>query len=83
MAFVGGNSIYSGCNAGIDKIPVNIQATADRVNDFEHNTVLSFIFEETGIDWLLTEKRVVSLSKDKSTGYIAPHICAWKSSRYT
>jgi hypothetical protein len=50
MAFVGGNSIYSGCDAGINKIPVNIQATADRVNDFEHNTVLSFIFEKTGID---------------------------------
>ena len=50
MTFVGSNSVFGGCDAAVDKIPMNIQSTADRMNDFEHNTVISFVFEKTGID---------------------------------
>ncbi len=50
MTFVGGDSVFGGCYAGVNKITVNIQTTADGVNDFKHNTVLSFVFEKTGID---------------------------------
>ena len=83
MTFVGSNSVLGGGYTSVHKILVYVQATTNGVNDFEHNTVLSYVFEKTGIDWQLTEKRVVSLSKDKSTGFLVPQICAWKSRRYT
>ena len=76
MAFIGSDSVFGSGNTSVNEVPVDIQSTADRVNDFEHNTVLSKMFEKAGIDWLLIEKRVVSLSKDKITGYEAPQICA-------
>ena len=50
MAFVGGDSVFGSGYTSAHKILVNIQAATNGVNDFEHNTVLSFVFEKTGID---------------------------------
>ena len=50
MAFVGGNSVEGCSDTSVHKILVYIQATTDGVNDFEHNTVLSYVFEKTDID---------------------------------
>ena len=50
MASVGGNSVFGCSDAGVNEVPVDIQPAADRVNDFEHNTVLSVKFKKTGID---------------------------------
>ena len=50
MAFVGGNSVDRCNDTSVHKILVYVQATTNGVNDFEHNTVLSYVFEKTGID---------------------------------
>lgn len=50
MAFVGSNSVFGSGYTSIYKILVYVQTTTDGVNDFEYNTVLSYVFEKTGID---------------------------------
>ena len=50
MTFVSGNSVLGCSDTSVNKVSVDIQSTTDRVNDFEHNTVLSVEFEEADID---------------------------------
>ena len=50
MAFVGGNSVDACGDTSIHKILVYIEASTNGVNDVKHNTVLSYVFEKTGID---------------------------------
>lgn len=56
MAFIGSDSVFGSGNTSVNEVSVDIQSTADRVNDFEYNTVFSKMFEKAGIDWLLIEK---------------------------
>ena len=46
MVFVGGNPVFSCAN----KVFVYIPTSTYGVKDFEHNTVLSYVFEKTDID---------------------------------
>ena len=38
------DSVFGCCDTGVNKILVNVNAAAYGVNDFQHNTVLSFDF---------------------------------------
>ena len=52
MTFVSGNSVFCGSDAGLNEVVVDIQSTTNRIYDFQHNTIVSKIFEKTGIDWI-------------------------------
>ena len=41
MTFVGCDSVFCRCDTGVNEVTVNIQSTANGINDFEHNTFLS------------------------------------------
>ena len=57
-AFVGSNALLiCGSDTGNKKALVDIHSTADRVNDFEHNTSpQNKYLRKTGRDWTLTER---------------------------
>ena len=57
LVLIGGHPVVIGrSNTGNDKRFVDIHPTADRVNNFEHNTSLETIFEGVGRDWTLIER---------------------------
>jgi hypothetical protein len=74
-AFIGGvcgNKLLIGCcDTRHHKRFVDINSTADGVNDFRHNSLPQNYLRKQAGTGRSHEKRVVSLSKDKFTGYSA------------